>query len=179
MLQSRERHYSILNENFKGVVRVFACTKPLFGDWEPANGHLLACLRTTTTPCKVTVNPEIKLLDAGPIIASNGQNEPLSYSPRVYACLVRTLGHTAVPLATNGASNVYKQATTMLLQAYINRSSPLAQILLHHNSLTASAEAGMSLNRLEIPLLQVIPSWPLPKQSVHALQSPEPHITSS
>lgn len=66
--------------------------------------------------------------------ASSGRNSSLPYSPSAYACIVRTLGKTVVPLTTNGAPKVYKQASTVLLKAYINRSKPLAKMLLHENS---------------------------------------------
>lgn len=80
--------------------------------------------------------------------ASSGQNGALLYSPRAYACIVRTLGHTVVPLTTNGAANVYKRVSTMLLQAYINRSSPLAKMLLHNDSSKASDQAGAPMHGL-------------------------------
>ena len=80
--------------------------------------------------------------------ASGKQNGALPYSPQLYACLVRTVGHIAVPLATNGAPNVYKTVSTMLLQAYNNRSSPLAKMLLYNGSTKSSDTAGACISFL-------------------------------
>lgn len=85
------------------------------------------------------------MLQALSSASSGNQSTDLPYSPEAYACIARTLGHIVVPLATNGAPNVYKQVSTMLLQAYINRSGALAKTLLHHGSTASSRHSGARL----------------------------------